>query len=191
MMETTADPGASVLVVDDEQRLADLYASHLQTTYRVETAYSGAKALELIDDELDVVLLDRRMPELPGDQLLDRIRAEGYSGRVVMVTAADPDFDIVDMPFDEYVIKPVTGEEIRDVVEAQLLLDSYEMRLNEYFRLKSKLRTLEGSKPRFELEDDDRYEELTVLATSIKDDLEEMLAEHDELGFADGGFLDG
>jgi len=42
MMETTADPGASVLVVDDEQRLADLYASHLQTTYRVETAYSGA-----------------------------------------------------------------------------------------------------------------------------------------------------
>jgi DNA-binding response OmpR family regulator len=145
MMETTADPGASVLVVDDEQRLADLYASHLQTTYRVETAYSGAEALELSDDEFVVVLLDRRMPELPGDQLLDRIRVEGYSGRVVMVTAADPDFDIVDMPFDEYVIKPVTGEEIRDVVEAQLLLDSYEMRLNEYFRLKSKLQTLEGT----------------------------------------------
>ena len=183
-------PGASILVVDDEERIADLYASHLTETYRVETAYSGSDALELIDDKFDVVLLDRRMPELTGDEVLDRIRSDGYEGKVVMVTATDPDFDILDMPFDEYVVKPVTGETIQKVVETQLLLDSYEMRLNEYFRIKSKLSALKRTKSQFELEQDDRYEELTVLATSIRDDLEEMLAEHDELGFADREFLD-
>lgn len=183
-------PGASILVVDDEERIADLYASHLGENYRVETAYSGSDALELVSDEFDVVLLDRRMPELSGDEVLDRIRGDGYDGRVVMVTATDPDFDILDMPFDEYVVKPVMGDTIQKVVETQLLLDSYEMRLNEYFRIKSKLSALERTKSQFELEDDDRYEELTVLATSIRDDLEEMLAEHDELGFADRKFLD-
>ncbi|WP_238479797.1 response regulator [Natranaeroarchaeum sulfidigenes] len=183
-------PGASILVVDDEERVADLYASHLADTYHVETAYSGSAALELIDDTFDVVLLDRRMPELTGDEVLDRIRSDGYEGKVVVVTATDPDFDILEMPFDEYVVKPVTGETIGKVVETQLLLDSYEMRLNEYFRIKSKLSALERTKSQFELEEDDRYEELTVLATSIRDDLEEMLAEHDELGFADREFLD-
>ncbi|MCL9813844.1 response regulator [Natranaeroarchaeum aerophilus] len=183
-------PGASILVVDDEERIADLYASHLEERYRVETAYSGLDALELIDDEFDVVLLDRRMPELTGDEVLDRIRGEGYEGKVVMVTATDPDFDILDMPFDEYVIKPVTGETIRNVVETQLLLDSYEMRLNEYFRIKSKLSALERTKSQFELDDNDRYEELTVLSTSIRDDLESLLDEHDELAFAEDEFLD-
>lgn len=183
-------PGASILVVDDEARIADLYASHLQDNYTVETAYSGRDALDRIDDRFDVVLLDRRMPELPGDEVLDRIRADGYDGRVVMVTAADPDFDIVDMPFDEYVVKPATTEEIGQAVETQLLLDSYEMRLTEYFRLKSKLSVLEETKSTYELEADDRYEELTVLATSIREDLEGMLSENEELGFADGPFID-
>jgi len=183
-------PGASILVVDDEVRIADLYASHLRETYRVETAYSGRDALERIDNDVDVVLLDRRMPKLTGDEVLEQIRGDGYDGRVVMVTATDPDFDILDMPFDEYVIKPVTGDTIQKVVETQLLLDSYEMRLNEYFRIKSKLSALERTKSRFELDDDDRYEELTVLATSIRDDLEALLDEHDDLGFPDGSFPD-
>ena len=187
-META--PGASVLIVDDEKRIADLYASHLEGLYDVETAYSGSEALELIGEEFDVVLLDRRMPAMSGDEVLDRVRAEGYGGRIVMVTAADPDFDILDMPFDEYVVKPTTGDEIRSVVETQLLLDSYEMRLNEYFRIQSKVSALEESKAQFELEDNDRYEELTTLAASLRDDLEDLLDEHDQLAFAEGEFLD-
>lgn len=59
-----ADPSpnsASVLVVEDERNLADFYAEWLRKADRMKTAYHGEEALELLDETIDVVLLDRRM----------------------------------------------------------------------------------------------------------------------------------
>lgn len=182
-MNEQVGPEATVLVVDDEKRVADLYATHLRQAYRVKVAYSGGKALELIDGTVNLVLLDRRMPELSGDEVLEQIRDAGYDCRVIVVTAVEPDFDIIDMPFDDYLVKPVGETDIMDAVEQQLLLDSYDARLNEYFRLKAKLATLEGQRSVVELEADDRYEEMTVLAESLREDLEQMLAQHDTISF--------
>jgi len=189
-MDDHVGPEATILVVDDEERVTDLYATYLEDLYSVRRAYGGQEALETLDDDVDVVLLDRRMPELPGDEVLKRIREEGYDCRVVMVTAIEPDFDIVDMQFDEYLVKPATEADVKDAVETQLLLDSYDTRLDEYFRLKAKLSTLEDQKPYAELEADDRYEELTVLAESLREDLERMLREYDELDFSASEFED-
>ncbi|SNZ04200.1 HalX domain-containing protein [Natronoarchaeum philippinense] len=189
-MDDHVGPEATILVVDDEERVTDLYATYLDELYSVRRAYSGAEALDAIDAQVDVVLLDRRMPELSGDEVLRQLREEGYDCRVVMVTAIEPDFDIVDMAFDEYLVKPATEEEVRDAVETQLLLDSYDTRLNEYFRLKAKLSALEDEKSYADLEADDRYEELTVLAESLREDLERMLSEYDELDFSASGFED-
>ncbi|TKX52052.1 response regulator, partial [Halorubrum sp. SS7] len=58
-----------VLVVEDEPDLADLYAAWLGDEYRVRTAYGGREALDQLDetdDEVDAILLDRRMPGLSG-----------------------------------------------------------------------------------------------------------------------------
>jgi len=109
--------GAEVLVVDDEARLADLFAAWLQTDWVVETAYDGEEALEKMADSVEVVLLDRRMPGLSGDEVLEQIREQGYDSRVVMVTAVDPDFDIIEMGFDDYLVKPVSKDEIVDMVD--------------------------------------------------------------------------
>ncbi len=46
---------------------------------------------------------------MSGDEVLDTIAERGIDPAVVMVTAVDPDFDIVEMPFDEYLTKPVTA----------------------------------------------------------------------------------
>jgi len=190
VMDDHVGPEATILVVDDEERVTDLYATYLEDLYSVRRAYGGQEALAALDDDVGVVLLDRRMPELSGDEVLKRIREEGYDCRVVMVTAIEPDFDIVDMQFDEYLVKPATEADVKDAVETQLLLDSYDTRLDEYFRLKAKLSTLEDQKPYIELEADDRYEELTVLAESLREDLERMLREYDELDFSASEFED-
>jgi len=78
--------------------------------HEVRTAYSGEEALEKVDEDVDIVLLDRLLPDLPdlpGDEVLERVRERGLDCRVVMVTAVDPDFDIVELPVDEYIHKPV------------------------------------------------------------------------------------
>lgn len=171
----------TVLVVDDEEPVANLYETYLDDHHNVRVAYGGREALNKLDDAVDVVLLDRRMPGLSGDDVLKKIRDREADCRVVMVTALDPDFDIVDMPFDEYLTKPVQQEEILDAVEEQLLYATYDSRLREYFRIKSKIDVLRNQKPPEELESDDRFEELCVLADSIRDDIESLVEEHGEI----------
>ena len=98
----TASAGAPrVLIVDDEERVADTYDLRLRDDYDTRVAYDGETALELVDEDTDVVLLDRRMPELSGDEVLEEIRNRGLDVRVVLLTAVDPDFEIVEMECDD------------------------------------------------------------------------------------------
>lgn len=110
----------TVLVVDDETDLADVYAAWLGDEFDVRTARGGAEAIELVDETVDVALVDRLMPEVSGNEVLEHIREEGYDCRVVMVTAVTPDSDIVEMPFDEYLVKPVEKDTLRNCVRRQL-----------------------------------------------------------------------
>jgi DNA-binding response OmpR family regulator len=110
---------------------------------------------------VDVFLLDRQMPELAGGEVLERVRERGLDVRAVMVTAVDPDFDILDMPFDDYLVKPVTREEVADAVATMLARASYDETLREHFALAEKKATLEAEKPTRELERSERYAELT------------------------------
>ena len=54
-----------ILVVEDEEPLADLFTAWLSDEYTVDTAYTGEEALELLNETLNVVLLDRRLPDSP------------------------------------------------------------------------------------------------------------------------------
>lgn len=171
--------GGTVIVADDNEKVTDLYAGYLDPQYEVRRAYSGEETLERADGSVDVVMLDRRMPDLSGDDVLDELREREYSLQVVMVTALEPTMDIVDMPFDDYVVKPATEEELHEVVERQIVRATYDTRLNEYLRLTSKLDVLREEKSEEELEESDRFEMLTVLARSLYDDIQEMLDEHD------------
>ena len=169
----------TVIVADDNEKVTDLYAGYLDPRYEVRRAYGGEETLERADGGVDVVLLDRQMPDLSGDDVLDELREREHSLQVVMVTALEPTMDVVDMPFDDYVVKPATEEELHEVVERQIVRANYDTRLNEYLRLTSKLDVLREEKSEEELEESDRFEMLTVLAQSLYDDIQEMLDEHD------------
>lgn len=135
---------ATVLVVDDEPEVAALYAEFLSEAETVLTATSGEEALSMIDDTVDVVLLDRRMPEMSGDTVLDRIRERDIDCAIVMVTAIDPGEDIATMEFNEYVTKPVFHDELRSAVERILELSHRDRLLQEYFALVDKQLALES-----------------------------------------------
>jgi DNA-binding response OmpR family regulator len=168
-----------VLVVEDEPDLADLYATWLKDEYRVRTAYGGREALEEIDEEVDVVLLDRRMPDLSGDEALKAIRERGVECRVAMVTAVEPDFDIVEMGFDDYLVKPVSRESLTETVENLLLRNSYDEGIQELSSLASTKALLEAEKDAVALEENGEYQQLTARVTELRDELNETLAQFD------------
>ncbi|RBI62554.1 DNA-binding protein [halophilic archaeon] len=150
----------TILVVDDEEDVTDLYTTWLENDYDVRSAYEGESALELLDDDVDVVLLDRRMPGLSGDEVLTEIRDQDLSTRVVMVTAVKPDFDILDMGFDDYLVKPVLKDDLHQVVEGMLTRVDYDGQLQEYFALVSKKAVLEAEKDAEELSQSEEYQAL-------------------------------
>ena len=150
----------TVLVVEDDERLRTLYRETLEPDYEVLVAATGEAGLDLLDDEVDVVLLDRRLPGQSGGEVLAAARERGYDGPVVMVTAVEPELDIIDLPFDGYVVKPVSGEELLDVIEAMLDRAAYDDAVREFFALGSKVAALETKHARGELEADPQYRDL-------------------------------
>ena len=90
----------TVLVVEDESDIAALYAGFLRERYAVTVAATVAEAKEVVDESFDAVLLDRRLPDGSGDEVLEHVRERGLDCRVAMVTAVEPDFDIIGMGFD-------------------------------------------------------------------------------------------
>ncbi len=174
-----------VLVVEDEPDLADLYAAWLGDEYRVRTAYGGREALDHLDevgDEVDAVLLDRRMPGLSGDDVLDAVRNREISCRVAMVTAVEPDFDILEMGFDDYLVKPVTSETLLETVAGLLRRSEYDTEVQELFSLTSKKAMLEDEKSTSQLANNDEYQRLTERI----DELRERADESRDAAAADG-----
>ena len=173
---------ATVLVVEDERELADLFADWLDASYDVRTAYTAEDALEEFDEDVDVVLLDRRLPETSGDDVLEAVRERGSDCQVAMVTAVDPDYDILELGFDAYVVKPVDREELGSLVSRLLARSLYSDEIQQYFSLASKHATLETSKPEAEL-DDERYEALCAEVEEKRSNLDQLVGELDEADF--------
>ncbi|WP_144901137.1 response regulator [Halobellus captivus] len=173
-----------VLVVEDEPDLAELYAIYLSDVYEVQTATDGKTALELVDEGTDVVLLDRRMPDLTGDEVLEAMRARGLDTQVAMITAVEPDVDIVEMQFDDYLVKPVTKDDLHGLVEVLLRRANYDERSQEFFRLASKKAALESS-PDVSVDDETEYRELTERMEALRAEMDDTLAELSESDFRD------
>lgn len=176
------DEGARVLVVDDDEALTDVYAAWLSNQYVVETATTGETALNNLDERIDVVLLDRRMPGLSGEEILDEIRSAQYDCRVAMVTGVRPSSDVIKMGFDEYLIKPVDQDELRDVVDTLLDRSSYDDHLQELYALTSKRALLESEAQDGDVELGSSYQQLVERIQELRDRVDDTM---DDFGFED------
>ncbi len=162
---------STVLIVDDEENLADLFGIWLREQFEVYVTYSGEDALEIFAEEsIDIVLLDRRMPGLSGTEVLQSIRENGDGQQVIMATAVQPTEDLASIDVDDYLIKPIDRRKLLRTVEAAELVLTYEDSLTELFSLIARKATLEANLDKTELEKDDRYGNLLKRIQELEED---------------------
>jgi DNA-binding response OmpR family regulator len=114
-----------VLVVEDEHRLADRLARGLREEgFAVDTAATRAAARDLVSGaDYDLVLLDLKLPDGSGLELIEKWRREGFMAPILVLTAKDlVDDKITGLKAgaDDYVTKPFAFDEL--LARIQVLL---------------------------------------------------------------------
>jgi len=175
---TTDEHERTVLVVDDERGLADLYAIWLEDDYDVRTAYDGSEALDGLDASVDVVLLDRQMPDVSGDDVLSELRDRGIDCRVAMVTAVEPELDIVDLGFDDYLRKPVDRETLLATVERLVRRSAYDATVTDFFATSRKHALLSESEDPG-VTDSEEFQRLETELDDLRGELDDVVADFD------------
>lgn len=164
-------PRPSVLVADDDRAVADLFATYLEPACETTTVYGGQAALDALSAGHDVLLLDRRMPEVSGEAVAAEAEARGCEARVAMVTAVRPDFGVIDEPVDDYVVKPVGRDGLRRTVAELLLMGRLDDRLVALSAMRRIRRLLENEKCRPELVRSDAYTRLLEDIADVEDEI--------------------
>lgn len=100
-----------ILLIEDDERIADSLAEALTDQhYVVDIAADGQIGWEFVKSfTYDLLLLDLMLPQIDGISLCQKLRLEGYSMPILMLTARDTTNDQVrglDAGADDYVIKP-------------------------------------------------------------------------------------
>ena len=114
-----------VLVVEDEARLAQTLAELLHRQgYTADISGDGLSGLDnAASDIYDLVVLDAMLPGMDGFTLLRRLRQEGHTVPVLMLTARTDDSDRIlglEMGADDYLIKPFVARELLARIKAIL-----------------------------------------------------------------------
>ena len=113
-----------VLVIDDEPPIRKLLRMGLETQgYQILDASNGKRALELMSDKPDLVILDLGLPDMQGLELLRQIRAARKDVPVVVLSSRGDEVAKVaalDQGADDYVTKPFGMEELLARIRAAL-----------------------------------------------------------------------
>src|SRR5512141_995077 len=81
-------PSKTILICDDDQGMRDTIAAILKRDYRVQTVASGEAALALLkDQDIDLILLDVRLPGISGFDVLRIVRENYALIEVIMISA--------------------------------------------------------------------------------------------------------
>ena len=111
--------GERILVVEDEPDITALVAYHLaKVGFRVSTAATGPDAVRAVREERPaLVILDRMLPGLDGDEVLAQLRADPalQDVAVLMLTARRDEFDRIRglaLGADDYLTKPFSPHEL-------------------------------------------------------------------------------
>ncbi len=130
-------PNARILIVDDNEMNLEIEKMLLLSTMmQIDTADSGKKALEAVSHvHYDAIFMDHLMPEMDGIQCLNEIRNQvgGLNQTTpVIVLTANGESSYKDLyiksGFDGYLVKPVSGEVLEDVLMNQIISEKIILR---------------------------------------------------------------
>src|SRR5947209_4069340 len=100
-----------LLLVEDEKKVADFVARGLRAeTFALDVAYDGSTGWEMASKrQYDLIILDLMLPGINGTELLRRLRQQGGTAAVLVLTARDSTKDKVEIfeaGADDYLTKP-------------------------------------------------------------------------------------
>ena len=127
---------ARILVIDDDESIRKTITSILEEKgYMVETAENGKEAIEKTNIRFyNLALIDIRLPDMEGTELLDQMR-ETTPRMVKVIVTGFPSLrnaiEAVNKNADAYLIKPVRIDELLDTIKEQLAIQEEEKGYSE------------------------------------------------------------
>ena len=114
-----------ILVVDDEKLIRWTLEQHLvKEGYEVSTADSAEKGMELLsEDPPDLILLDNKLPDMSGLEMLEKLNIPEQGHLVIMITAygmVETAVKAMKLGVHDYISKPFNLEEITFVIRKAL-----------------------------------------------------------------------
>lgn len=175
----------SVLLVEPDPALAARYTGWLEDEYEVQTVENETDAVDTVDGEIDVVVFDQRVSNpdpdpdssVAGDALQRTIRKRDIDCRLALIAAAEPSFDAVQRGYDDSLVAPISGTDLRRVVDRLALRAAYDDQLRTFYELASKRALLDRDRPDAELAASRRYAALEDRLAAARARADETVAD--------------
>jgi len=128
----------SVLLLEDERMVASILGDYCADLYDVEHVQTGEAAIDAYSDDVDLVIVDRKLEGLSGDEVAARIRAERERQLVLFVSGVEPGDDLAALDCDDYLHKPVDEDEMTTRLELLFNRAELDSTARTYLAMRSK-----------------------------------------------------
>ncbi|MBI5674630.1 MAG: response regulator transcription factor [Nitrospirae bacterium] len=112
-----------ILVVEDEAKIAEIVKAYLvKDGFSVTVAETGSKAISILKNGFDLVILDLMLPDMTGEEICETIRKDSDLPIIMLTAKSDEEDRIAGLGIgaDDYIVKPFSPREVVARVKALL-----------------------------------------------------------------------
>lgn len=113
-----------VLIVEDDIDINNLLKEILlRDGYEVIQSFTGADGLIRLQEQVDIVLLDLMMPLVTGEEMIEKMRKEGYQEPIIVISAKideETRYHVLDIGADDFITKPFEEKNVLYRVKANI-----------------------------------------------------------------------
>ncbi|OSB12604.1 DNA-binding response regulator [Paraclostridium bifermentans] len=135
----------NILLIDDEKKICEFVKAYLDKEgYKTDVAYNGNDAINYLDNnQYDIVLLDRMLPDISGEEICNYIRnnCKLINVSIIMLSAKTEDDDRIEgfeLGCDDYICKPFNVKELILRIKS-VLKRSHDLENNEKVKFKNQI----------------------------------------------------
>lgn len=157
----------TLLVAEEDRRMTEMYSGWLNDRYSVVRAHNSEQVDAALEDGVDLVLFDRRVPGVEPARVPD---VAPDDCRTILLVDDRPDFDVLDIDCDDVLSKPIVRETALEAIERQLSRRGESAEERELAALEAKQSVFEEVCSADELAANERYADLCDRIEALDDE---------------------